>query len=894
MAYRTGWLVAILPAGLTLYFVSLIGPIAAGQTLVVAYPWVPSLGVNLSFQVDGLGLLFALLISGIGTLVMVYAGGYLAGHHQLGRFFTIILAFMGSMLGLVLADNLLLLFAFWELTSLTSYLLIGFDHERAAARAAALQALLVTGAGELAMLAGLILLGQVGGSLELSELLTRGETIRADGLYPAILLLILAGAFTKSAQVPFHFWLPNAMEAPTPVSAYLHSATMVKVGVYLLARLSPVLGGTPNWQLVVTTVGAATMLVGAWLAMRQTDLKRILAYATLSALGTLVMLLGIGTAVAATAAVAFLLGHALYKGALFLVAGAIDHQSGTREVDQLGGLGGAMPITAAAAGLAALSMAGLPPLFGFIGKELSYEAALGAPAGAALAGAAVAANILLVAAAGITGVGPFVGPKGCPPKRPREAPLSLWLGPVVLAAGGLLVGLLPTVVEPLLGAAAVAVLGGPVVVSLALWHGFNLVLALSVLTLAGGAVAYLGRIALRRAIARVDLGPRWGPARGYELALGGLHRLARGQTRLLQNGSLHRYLVTIILTTVGLVGFGLLYGSVPRAALHWPEVALHEGVLAVLILAAALAAVLTTSRLGAVVALGVVGYGVALIYLEFGAPDLAMTQVLVETLTVILFVLVFYFLPRFADLSSSRARAGDALVALAAGGLMTTLVLIASGIRFDPAIPDFYAEQSLPAGHGRNIVNVILVDFRALDTLGEITVLSLAALGVYALLKLRLAEDRPTPPLRRDEDRPEGPVGSLILRTAARFLLPLLLLFSIFLLLRGHNEPGGGFSGGLVAAVAFTLLAVGTDVPTVRRALQLPPRSLIGIGLLVATASGVVGLLGGGPLLTGHWVDLVLPGGVNIAIGTPLVFDVGVYLVVVGVVLAIVLSLAEA
>jgi multicomponent Na+:H+ antiporter subunit A len=377
MAHRSGWIAAALPAGLTLYFGSLIGPIAAGQRLVVAYPWVPSLGVILSFQVDGLSLLFALLISGIGTLVMVYSGGYLAGHHQLGRFFAIILAFMAAMLGLVLADNLLLLFAFWELTSLTSYLLIGFEHERPAARAAALQALLVTGAGELAMLAGLILLGQVGGSLELSQLLTRGEAIRADALYPAILLLILAGALTKSAQVPFHFWLPNAMEAPTPVSAYLHSATMVKVGIYLLARLSPVLGGTPSWQLVLTMVGTATMLVGAWLAVRHTDLKRILAYSTLSALGTLVMLLGIGSAYAATAAVAFLFGHALYKGALFLVAGAIDHETGTREVDRLGGLRGAMPITAAAAGLAALSMAGLPPFFGFIGKELSYEAVLG-------------------------------------------------------------------------------------------------------------------------------------------------------------------------------------------------------------------------------------------------------------------------------------------------------------------------------------------------------------------------------------------------------------------------------------------------------------------------------------------------------------------------------------
>jgi multicomponent Na+:H+ antiporter subunit A len=897
-----GWLLALLPAGLAVFFASLVGPVAAGETVAVAFPWVPSLGVALSFRADGLGLLFALLISGVGALVMVYAGGYLAGHPQLGRFYAFILAFMASMLGLVLADNLLLLFAFWELTGLTSFLLIGFDHERPAARAAATQALLVTGAGELAMLAGLVLLGQVGGSLELSQLLTRGAAVRGDWLYPAILLLVLAGAFTKSAQVPFHFWLPNAMEAPTPVSAYLHSATMVTAGVYLLGRLHPVLGGTPAWEASLTAAGAATMLVGAWLAVRHTDLKRILAYSTLSALGTLVLLLGLGTVTAVAAGVVFLLAHALYKGALFLVAGAIDHETGTRDVDRLGGLRRAMPITAAAAGLAALSMAGAPPLLGFIGKELAFEAELGTSVGAVLGGMAVVASILLVAAAGSVGVGPFTGPLRPSPKgdaspgRPHEAPVSLWLGPVILAAAGLLVGLLPALVDPLLDAAATAVLGRPVPVVLALWHGFNAVLALSVLTLAGGALAYARRGALRRAAAWADLGPRWGPARGYALGLAGLHALARGLTRRLQNGSLHHYLATIVVAMVGLEGVALAYRGPLLGAWRWPDATVYEVGLAALILLAALVAVFTTSRLGAVVALGVVGYGVTLIYLLFGAPDLAMTQVLIETLTVILFVLVVSFLPRFTVLSGARARIGDALVALAGGGLMTTLVLIASGIRFDPAIPDFYAEQSLPGGHGRNVVNVILVDFRGLDTLGEITVLSLAALGVYGLLKLRPPQDRP------DKDRPartslggrtERPVGSLILRTATGVLLPLLLLFSLFLLLRGHNEPGGGFAGGLVAAAAFTLLAIAAGVPVARRALRREPRLLIGAGLLVATASGEIGLLGEGPFLTGRWIDLVLPGGVPLALGTPLLFDLGVYLVVVGAVLTIVLNLAE-
>jgi multicomponent Na+:H+ antiporter subunit A len=638
----------------------------------------------------------------------------------------------------------LLLFAFWELTSLTSFLLIGFDHQRAPARAAALQALLVTGAGELAMLAGLVLLGHVGGTFQISELLTRGDVVRTDGLYPAILLLVFAGAFTKSAQVPFHFWLPNAMEAPTPVSAYLHSATMVKAGVYLLARLSPVLGGTPTWEVVVTGIGLATMLVGAWLALRHTDLKRILAYSTLSALGTLVMLLGRGTAEAVTAALAYLLGHALYKGALFLVAGAIDHEAGTRDAERLGGLRRAMPITAAAGGLAALSMAGLPPLFGFLGKELTYEASLHASTGGVLVAIAVAVNVLLAAAAGIAGIGPFLGAPGPLPKHPHEGPVGLWIGAAILAVAGVLFGIGPTLVQPLLRVAATAVYGSPVPVKLALWHGFNVVLGLSVLTLLGGLGAYVGRAVLRRIAASTDLGPRWGPARVYDLALAGLYALARVQTRSLQNGSLHRYLSTILLTTVVLVGVALARRGRTVGTAQLPEVAVYEVAIAALILAAALVAVVSTSRMGAVAALGVVGYGVSLIYLLFGAPDLAMTQILIETLTVILFVLVFSFLPRFAMFSSGPALVRDAVIAVAVGTVISTLVFVASGIRFDTAIPDFYADQSYPAAHGRNIVNVILVDFRALDTLGEITVFSLAGVGVYALLKLRVATDPPS------------------------------------------------------------------------------------------------------------------------------------------------------
>jgi multicomponent Na+:H+ antiporter subunit A len=741
----SGWILALLPLALTLYFGMFHQQLGDNGVTIISYPWVPSLGVGLSFYVDGLSLLFAVLISGVGALVIIYAGGYLDGHPQLDRFYTLTLIFMASMLGLVLAGNVITMFVFWELTSLSSYLLIGFDHHRAAARAAALQALLVTGAGGLALLAGMLLLGQVGGSLELAELLAQGDVIRAHPLYLPILLLVLAGAFTKSAQVPFHFWLPNAMEAPTPVSTYLHSATMVKAGVYLLARLSSVLGATDAWHYLVTLAGATTMVAGAFFALWQTDLKRILAYSTLSALGALVLLIGLDTVLSIKAGIVFLVAHALYKGALFQVAGTVDHETGTRDVAQLRGLARAMPITATAAGLSALSMAGLPPLLGFINKELLYEAKMQAPrAAAVITGAGVAANIMLVAVAGIVGIRPFIGRLTATPKKPHEAPLALWLGPLVLASLGLAIGLFPEAVATLfLSPAVSAVRAEPTVVDLALWHGVNPVLILSAFTIAVGVAVYLGSDALRRAASMLGTAgfgviARWGPERWYELSLKGLNLVARTQTRLLQSGYLRFYLMIIIATTVGLAGYTLF----DLGELSWPanvlDVRPYEAMFAALILLAALLAVLSPSRLAAVAALGVVGYGTAVIYLLFGAPDLAMTQFALETLTVILFVLVLYRLPRFAALSSRGTHIRDAIVALAAGGLMTVLVLAVTSIPLQSRLAPYFAANSVELAHGRNLVNVILVDFRGLDTLGEITVLAVAAVGVYALLKLRL------------------------------------------------------------------------------------------------------------------------------------------------------------
>ncbi|HSV92010.1 MAG TPA: hydrogen gas-evolving membrane-bound hydrogenase subunit E [Desulfobacterales bacterium] len=733
-----GWVLTAVPALLTVYFVTLAPGVLAGTPERAAIEWVPGLGIDLSFSVDSLGLLFALLICGVGTLVVLYSESYLAGHAALGRFQAILLLFMASMLGLVVADNLLLVVVFWGLTGITSFLLIGFDHAQRASRAAASQALLVTAAGELAMLAGVVMLGQVAGTYSLSGLVAAGDTVRDDGLYGAILLLVLAGAFTKSAQVPFHFWLPNAMAAPTPVSAYLHSAAMVKAGVYLLARLSPTLGGTEAWIALVGGAGLATMLIGAFLSLRETDLKRILAYSTVGALGLMTLLLAIPTEAAAAAAMTVLLAHGLYKGALFLVAGSIDHATGTRDVDVLGGLWRRMPFTAAAAGLAALSMAGIPAILGFAAKELGYKAALGAPVFAGLLVVTVAAaGAAFVAVAAVTGLGPFAG-------RPREAaagahegPPGLWAGPAVLGALGLVAGLVPALgAEALVAGAASVVVGSPVEAQVRPWYGIDAAFGLSVATVLAGVGLFAALRQTRAVLRRVDLGPRVGPERAYELLEAGLKALAAGLTARLQHGRLPLYLLTVVATAVGLAWAVLVaLGGLPDLAAPG-DIRPHEVVVVAAILCGAVVAVRTDSRLSAVAALGIVGYGLALVYLLFGAPDLAMTQLLVETLTIILFVLVFHHLPRFGTFSSRAARARDAVIAVSGGALMTVLVLAVTAIPHNP-ISSFFEQAAVPEGRGRNVVNVIIVDFRALDTLGEIAVLALAAFGVFALLKLR-------------------------------------------------------------------------------------------------------------------------------------------------------------
>ncbi|MCU0452777.1 MAG: DUF4040 domain-containing protein [Bacteroidetes bacterium] len=730
---RASAVLAIVPASVVGIVFFMLGPPPDGL-LQATIPWIPSLGIDLSFWVDGLSIIFVLLIAGIGTVVLVYAGAYLHDHRDLGRFLTWIMVFMGAMLGLVTSGNLLTLFLFWELTSISSYFLIGFLHDDAASRKSALQALLITGAGGLSLLAGFILLGSAVGSYELSAILTSGDAFRSSEWYLPGLLLILIGAFTKSAQVPFHFWLPNAMAAPTPVSAYLHSATMVKAGVFMLARLHPVLNGTSEFHVLVGTAGAATMILGAVSAFGQRDLKRLLAYTTVSALGTLVLLLGIGTETAVQAAMVFLLAHALYKGALFLTVGIVDHETGTRDVESLGGLWRMMPMTALAATLAALSMAGLPPMLGFIGKELLYEAKLAAPwAPWTITALGVTANILTVAVAALMTLRTFGGASSSV-RTAHDPSWQMWGGVALLASLGFAAGMAADLVAThIVGPATTAIRGERVETSLGLWHGVNPVLLLSLATLASGAALY----ALHRPIRRMTAGWRpWKAERAYDAALAGMLASARKQTLWLQSGQISTYLALTLLATLLLVGLPILAFWPQLSMVVAMDLALLPTVIAGMMAIAAFLAVRAKTSLGSIIALGVVGYGIAVLFLLYSAPDLAMTQFAVETLSVVLLMLVVAKLPEFRQMGSRSTRLWQAGLAGAGGALMTLLVLFVTAEPARMTLATFYGEASYALANGRNIVNVILVDFRGLDTLGEITVLGIAALGAVALLRL--------------------------------------------------------------------------------------------------------------------------------------------------------------
>lgn len=727
-----------IPVSLFIYFCFYLVSIQWESEIYLPYEWIPSLGINLNLKVDGLSLLFALLITGIGSLIYFYASYYLKNHPYLNRFYGYLTLFMGAMLGLVLSDNLISVFVFWELTSITSFFLIGFNNEDEASRKSALTALGITGLGGFLMLGGFVLIHSISGTYSINELLTSSQIIKDSPLFLVILFLIFGGAFTKSAQFPFHFWLPGAMQAPTPISAYLHSATMVKAGVYILARFSPILSDGFWWSNTLMIVGGITMFYGAFHSVFRTDMKGILAYSTISALGIIVFLLGIGNEYALYAAVTFILVHALYKAALFLITGIVDHAVHTRDISQISGLRKVMPLVFLASIIAALSSAGIPLTFGFISKDLIYEATLHIPQWALwITGIAVLTNIFLACSGFMAGIKPFIGKLPEAYQNTSKPSAFLWVPVVVLSFLTLLFGLFPMLAdEGILKFAFDAVSKTPTELYLKIWHGFNEVLLLSALTIILGFAMFLAKRYNGKPLEFLEKFNRISPRNIVENLGEATRNFAFQYTRFFHNGYLRNYLITIIIFLTLLVGYRLFTTtSIEVNTKDLSGFRIYELTMFVMILVAIYFTIVTRSRLTAIASLGIIGYCICLIFVFYGAPDLAMTQFTIDTLTVVLFVLVLFKLPPFLTYKSRPIVIRDTIVSVAFGGLMTLIALQALVSPATKETSKFYAENVYTLAKGKNVVNVILVDFRGFDTMVEGIVLSIAALGVYSLLK---------------------------------------------------------------------------------------------------------------------------------------------------------------
>jgi multicomponent K+:H+ antiporter subunit A len=857
----------------------------AGETLHSTLTWIPSLDLSLAFRLDGLALLFAILVLGIGLLVILYARYYLSAKEKAGRFYAYLLLFMGAMLGVVTSDNLLLLVVFWELTSLSSFLLIGFWGHQTGARKGARMAMTVTGMGGLALLAGVLLIGDVVGSFSLTEVLANGDLIRASEWYPLILCLVLLGAFTKSAQFPFHFWLPHAMAAPTPVSAYLHSATMVKAGVFLLARFYPALAGTDLWFEIVTLAGMATLLWGAAVALFQHDLKGLLAYSTISHLGLITLLFGLNSQLAAVAAVFHIINHATFKASLFMAAGIIDHETGTRDMRRINGLWKYMPYTAVLAMVASAAMAGVPLLNGFLSKEMFFTETLqseqlGAlswllPLGATLGGVfSVAYSARFIHDVFFNGE-----PINLPKYPPHEPPRYMKVPVEILVALCVAVGVFPAItVAGLLAVAATATLGGELPeYHLAIWHGLNLPLVMSFIALFGGIFVYSQRRRLFDLWARL---PEVDAKLVFEGRIQQLGRLASAITGRLQNGSLQSYVAWGV-TLVAVILLTQMW--------HLPALSLDVGMLpmdgvailctAMLVAAAFLTTILHRHRMTSIMSLSVVGLMVSLLFVRFSAPDLALTQLSVEVVTMLLLMLAMYFLPVRTKVESSSVRVlRDVLLALVVGaGVAVMAFLVMTGDT--TTISQFFMDNSKSGGGGTNVVNVILVDFRGFDTFGEITVLGIAAMGIYALLKdLNLASAK-YDSLGRPWAKDAHP---LVLVTISRPLLPLALLIAVYIFLRGHNLPGGGFVAGLITSVALVLQYVASGVGWVHSRMPGDYHPVVALGVLLAGLTGVGSWAFGYPFLTSSFTYVSLPVIGKFELATAMLFDTGVFLTVVG------------
>ncbi|MDT0690748.1 putative monovalent cation/H+ antiporter subunit A [Salegentibacter sp. F188] len=734
-------LASLVPLGLFIYFCRFIPAISNGEVIRRSYEWVPSFGVNLSFTLDGLSLLFSLMITGIGFLVFAYTSAYLKNHEYLDRFYGYLSAFMGAMLGLVLSDNVISLFTFWELTSISSFFLIGFNNTNPASRKSALTALGITGIGGLFLLLAGLVLGNISGTYSISEMLSMKEAIAGHEYYVLAVVFIFVAAFTKSAQFPFHFWLPGAMKAPTPVSTYLHSATMVKAGIYLLMRFTPVLGDQDIWNTTLIIVGAVTMVYSAIHTLFRTDLKGILAYSTISALGILVFLVGMGTRDTLLAAAVFIIVHALYKATLFLITGIIDHETGTRDITALSGLRKVLMPVAIAGFLAAVSSAGIPPSIGFLGKELTYEGTLHSETfNYILIGSIVLTKILLFYAGFVAGLKPFTG------KLPEKfsnlhmpGPL-MWVPPVFLALLGMTFGIFPALIQDSIIKPAVTALGANAQdVHLALWHGFNTAFILSLVTIVVGAILYFVLKPSAKLESFIGKFESVSPKSILERINGVFVIFSRFWTNTFQNGYLRNYVSTIVFFLVVLVGYTMIGNTklnIDYASLS--KVTFYEAAVTLILIFGVFYTVFTKSRLAAVAAMGVVGLAICLLFVFYSAPDLAMTQFSIDTLTVILFVLVLYKLPRYLELADYKVRIKDGILSIAFGTVVAILALEVLSEPVHTEVGDFYAKNAYVLAHGKNVVNVILVDFRGSDTFVEISVLAIAAIGVFGLLKLRL------------------------------------------------------------------------------------------------------------------------------------------------------------
>ncbi len=890
----SAWVAAIVTILALVLLAPSMAVVFAGETIIQSWSWIPAVGLEFAFRLDGLGLLFAILILGIGLLIIIYARYYLYVKDCMGRFYAYLLMFMGSMLGIVLSENIIQLIVFWELTSLSSFLLISYWQHREDAREGALMALVITGGGGLALLAGVLLLGNVVGSYNLSDVLAAGEQVRSHELYLPILILFLIGVFTKSAQFPFHFWLPHAMAAPTPVSAYLHSATMVKAGIFLLARFFPVLSGTPEWTWIVGGAGLITLLLGAYVALFKHDIKGLLAYSTISHLGLITLLFGFGTHLAAVAAIFHIINHATFKASLFMVAGIIDHETGSRDMRKLNGMFKYMPHIAVLAIIASAAMAGVPLLNGFLSKEMFFEQTLKAVNETPL----VLIVPVLVTLAAIFAVAYslrfihdvfFNGEPIDLPKMPHGPPLFMRIPVDLLVLVCLAVGIIPMiVVSPIL---AVAVAGSlqtaPPEFSLAIWHGFNIPLMMSIVALALGVVVYMFRERLfawhERGIADLD-------ARIiYHYIFNKITNLANAVTRCFDKGSLQNAIAWIIGTALvaGVIGFMSVSSPVLGQRELLPIDAVSVLAAVIIIIASIMTVILNQQRLVAVVMIGVVGLIVALIFVKFSAPDLALTQLSVEIVTIVLLLLALYFLPQTSPKEIGRLRISrDVLISVLSGVGVMVMSMAVMTRDFVP-ISDFFLANAKPGGGGSNVVNVILVDFRGTDTLGEIVVLALAGLGIYALLQgLKLyAPARDETGLNWSKD-----VHPQIMQTLTRLIFPLMLMVAVFIFIRGHNLPGGGFIAGLIAAVALIVqyLANGISWTTVR--LKIDMHWVIGLGLLLATVTGLVSMGLGYPFLTTTFTYLTWPVVGKFEVASAIAFDLGVFLVVVG---ATVMSLVQ-